>query len=308
MELIFNEQTNQYEYHGDLPEDTNTYYAEVFIKYFNILFQLYSEAFEVSEYSALMTLLAVRGIEDPGWDPYESTLNIVDSVRDIHGKVEDYVAQKNLQLWSYCHILEASEPYEKIMNLLSIINGKEYTTECFPANKRGNPQTPGQKIAKIKELSRKLAICPLEDIFDDLWDKQLRNSIFHSDYSFYGEYTRTRNPFREFTGKEINEKINKTLAYLDSMRAIHKNFISSYEEPCLVDLPKTFSGRQSEKARVIVRKKHGAVGIKDNYSIEELRKGFIPFRLGRFYDYEIELLNKDSELALLPAYDKSNHG
>jgi hypothetical protein len=65
-------------------------------------------------------------------------------------------------------------------------------------------------------------------------------------------------------------------------------------------VPKDFGGHPDEKAVTIVRKGHGLVGIKDNWTMEQLKRGYIPFRIGIFYPYEEKLLSKDPLLATLP--------
>ena len=300
MQFDYNNETGIFSYGEPLPGNCNKYYADSFIRYLNAFNKIFNAAFDKCEFSSLLTLFAVRGLEDPGWDPYKSSIEIINSVNKIYDKVDNYVAQKNLQLWVYGHIVEASEPYEKIANLLDVITGEPYIIRKFPLNSRGIAQTPGQKIRKISEKATKLGFLEIGDIYKEFWDKDLRNAIFHSDYSLYGEELRTHNPPKRYSAEDTNKLINFALAYFQVIDCLYKTHIEKYTESTVIKPHPGFCTSRNEMARVIVRDGHGAIGIKDNWTIEELRRGAIPYRIGRFYPEEVTLLDKDPELCILP--------
>jgi hypothetical protein len=300
--MIFNydEKTACFSYAEPVPEGCNKYFADSFIRYLNAFNKIFKSAFEKCEFSSLLTLFAVRGVEDAGWDPYESSKEIINSINENSNKIGNYIAEKNLQLWLYGHILEASEPYEKIANLLDILTGETYIAWKFPPNKRGVPQTPGQKIQQISDKSRKLGFLEIGDIYKEFWDKDLRNSIFHSDYILYGEELRTLRPLRIYTADDINKLINYTLAYFQVINYLYRWYIASYTESKVIKPHPSFITSRNEMARIIVRIGHGAIGIKDNWTLEELRRGHIPYRIGRFYPEETKLLDQNPLLSELP--------
>lgn len=300
MELKFDEVSQKWIYNMELLENCNEYYAEAYIKYFNILYQLYEKAFDVCEFSSLLTIFNVKGLEDAGWDPYESSKQIIRSIVETNDKIDDSITQKNLHLWIYGHIIEASGPYEKIMNFLNVISGEPYLAEQFPPNERGIPQFPKAKIKKIKNKLQELGFIKVGTIYEEIWDGELRNSIFHSDYSIYGGEIRTRSPLKVYTSEEISKKVNNALAYFEVIDSLQNFFISRYQESRVINVHRSCTPVPDEQAVVIVRDGHGAVGIKDNYSLEELASGAIPFRIGRFYPEELELLNNNPVLSQLP--------
>ncbi len=55
---------------------------------------------------------------------------------------------------------------------------------------------------------------------------------------------------------------------------------------------------------LIVRRGHGATGLKDAWSRQQIAAGKIPFRVGRFYADEMAMLEVDSELAFLSPHPR----
>lgn len=285
----------------EVPSDfNNNTYKEALIKYINIFDNLFTEAYEECEFEFLLTMLRVRGIQDAGWDPYETSIETIQSISKMSNNINEFFTQRNLRLWLYGHIVEATEPYEVIANLLYIVNGGRYSNERFPPHKSGRPKSPGARKNKIKQISNNIN---MEDIIiplDDIWDRNLRNAIFHSDYIIHGNEVRITSPLKKYENKEINDLINKALAYFESLQFLYHLYIKQYNEPKIINVHPDFSNDNQEKAVVIVRKGKGAVGLKDNWSKKEIKVGKIPFRIGRFYPDEIELLDKDHTRAILP--------
>lgn len=300
MIFKFDENTNTFLYGEELPKECNEFYADAFLRYLNYFYELFDKAFKVSEFSALLTIFGVKGIEDPGWDTYKSTIQIINSITIYNDNIKDFATQRNLHLWTYGHIMEASEPYEKIKNLLDIITGEQYSILKFPPNKKGIHQSPGQKINKIVQQAKSLGFNKIEEIYNEIWNRDLRNSIFHSDYSLFGEQVRIRKPTKIYEGQDINKIVNYAYAYFSVLDYLQNMFIKKYEEPTIIKPHPDFKTFDSEKSVVIVREDHGAIGLKDNWTLEQLSRGKIPYRIGRFYPNEIELLNSDPLLAMLP--------
>jgi len=204
----------------------------------------------------------------------------------------------------YGHIVEASEPYEILANLINVCEGGRFHVNNFP-NKVGGkyriPQSPSEKIDKLEEMASKIDMCncvfPLKDVFD----RDLRNAIFHSDYSLYEGEVRIRKPRKLYSHDEIMEIMNKGLAYFNAFVSIFNAYVRSYDEPKVIGVHKDFGGHPNEEAVTIIRKGHGLAGIKDNWTREELKRGHIPFRIGRFSRYETKLLKENRLLATLPA-------
>ena len=80
-------------------------------------------------------------MQDPGWDPYESSMVAIKSVLSVlRGKLNS-VADRHLALWLYGHIVEASEPYEFLGNLIDVSVGGKFKILRFPAKNGRIPVT-----------------------------------------------------------------------------------------------------------------------------------------------------------------------
>lgn len=281
----------------------NPVYKDSVIKYLNSLDPLFERAKETCEFEFILTLLRVSGLQDPGWDSYENTLEVFRCISKIKNKVREFKTIRHIYLLLYGHILEASEPYEILANLINVVSGGRFIIDNFPDKSRGKykiPQSPSEKIDKLKEMANSLnlgqAIFPLEDIFD----RELRNAIFHSDYSLYNGEVRIRKPVKSYSHDEINTILNKALAYHEAFSNLFFMYIRMYEEPKIIPVHPGFSNDPNEKAITIIRKGYGLVGLKDKWSKEELEMGHIPHRIGRFHRYEVKLLDGNRFLTILP--------
>lgn len=305
--MKFDTEKNQFYYVEEIPESTNKYYAEAFIRYYNAFYKVFLSAFNQCEFSSLLTIFGVRGIEDAGWNPYKSSVQIIQSLIEQNDNIKDYTAQKNLHLWIYGHVMEASEPYEKIMNFLDIITGEQFNALKFPPNKRGNPQTPGQKIKTIVDKAKKLSFSEIEDIYDEIWDRELRNAVFHSDYCLFGDEVRIRSPYKIYSQDEINKLVNYAYAYFQVIDELLKMFVGQYTEPTVIEPHPKFRTHKGEKALVMVREGYGAIGIKDNWTFEDIKRGMIPYHIGNFYPEESKLMEDNPMTALFPKRGESNY-
>lgn len=289
-----------------LPNGFAPIYKDLLIDYLNAFGPLFERAKKTCEFEFVCALLRVRGCSDPGWDSFESSQQIFKGFSLVEKKIKDFYILRHFDLLLYAHIVEASEPYEILANLINICKGKRFHMENFPAKIRGKkgkyiiPQSPSEKINKLNFMASEIhmtqSIWPLKDVFD----RDLRNAIFHSDYSLYQGEVRIKKPMKSYSNHEITKIMNKGLAYFNAFLTLFNGYISSYDKPKIISVHEDFSNDPDEKAITIIRKGHGLIGIKDNWTIEQLKSGRIPFRIGSFYPYEAKLLNKNPLLATLP--------
>ncbi len=271
-------------------------YSQAIEKYLNCLEPLFAKAQKKDEFHFILTLIRVKQLEDAGWDPFETIQDVFEGYSKIKGKIKhDGDSLAHYSLFLYGLIIEASELYEILANLLNIIEGKAYSVNNFPdsvlADGRRIPQNPLNKIASLKSRAKKHGIDL--SFFDEFVDNHLRNSVFHSDYNIYGKEVRINKPQpRIYSHQEVLTLINRAQAYYEVFIKVFYGNIGYYDEPTLIDLPESFSHKKGEKGVVIVRKGYGVTGIKDNYTEEEIKRGAIPFRLCRYLPYEHELLEK----------------
>lgn len=282
----------------------NPVYRDSLPKYSRCLGPLFEKARNKSEFEFICTLLRVRGVQDAGWDPWDTFLKIFDSLTRSAKKIRDFQTQRHLFLWLYGHIVEASEPYEIVANLITIIDGGRFNINNFPDTQRGKykkPQSPSEKIDKLVKIANKINMSDSIFPFQDVFDRELRNAIFHSDYALYrGEVRLPKGYGKVYSHGEIQTLINKALAHLNALKNLISGYIRSCQSPKIIPVHPEFSKVPQEQAITIVRKGYGLVGLKDNWSIDELKRGRIPFRIGRFLKYERNMLDKDPTLAVLP--------
>lgn len=287
-----------------LPRGIISEYKELFINYLNAFGPIFDRAKKTCEFEFILTLLRVRGCSGPGWDPFESSQQIFKASSYLENKIKDFYVSRHFNLLLYAHIVEASEPYEILANLINICEGKRFNADNFPDHQGKNnytrPQSPSEKIRTLDSMASKIgmsdSIYPLKDVFD----KDLRNAIFHSDYSLYMGEVRIKKPIKTYPNHEIIRIMNKGLAYFNALLTLFMGSIRSYDKPQIIPIHKGFGGHPDEKSITIIRKNYGLAGLKDNWTIEQLRKGHIPFRIGNFHSYEIKLLDKDPLLTTLP--------
>lgn len=276
-------------------------FLEALPRYMNLLDPAFDRAQRRCEFEFLLSLFRVRGLQDPGWDPYETTLEAIPVLVEAHSKIADPAASRHLELWIYGHILEASEPYELLFNLVEVAGGSHYAWGTnFPPKPSGVPQSPGEKIGRIQQAAEKAGVPSVAKPLCELWDRELRNAIFHADYSVYGGEVRILQPPRTYSHEEIITIVSRAIAYHGALASLYGWYIESYGEPKQIPTSPHFEGPRDLQWVVIVRDGHGAAGVKDAWTPEQIQAGKIPLRIGRFSPNEIEMLNKDPTLARLP--------
>ena len=286
-------------------EGRNTDHDEAAPRYLTALDSVFERAREQSEFEFIYTLLRVRGLQGPGWDAYETTLRAITAMRKLHEEIapadENFEAARHLQLWTYGHIAEASEPYEILANLLDIANGGRFLAWRFLPDSRGRPQPVGRKIEQLETLAAAVgeeqALTPLQEIYD----RRLRNAVFHADYTLHGGEVRLPAQGVTYNHEEVMRLINRALAYHDALSLLFRTAVSSYEGPAAIPVHPDFSADPDELATIIVREGHGVVGLKHSLTASEIAIGGIPWRVGIFTRDEVAALDADPELALLPA-------
>ncbi len=285
----------------------NPVYTESLLAYTAAGAPLFEAARERNEFDFILALLGIKRMEDAGWDAYANTLSIYRKIIPLIKRIEDFETSRHLTLWLYGHIVEASEPYEIAANLLRIISGGRFTNQNFPdvvigkgTNQRSKPVAPIGKIEALRGLAEQAGYPQCVSPFESVLDSNLRNAIFHSDYALYDGEIRIRRPQKIYTHDEIMSLINRALAYHETWNNLRTLFIGWYKEPKIIAVPQGFTDDPDEKAITIIRANHGVVGLKDNWTREEVAAGHIPFRIAKLRNYERKLLDSDPTRATLP--------
>ncbi len=281
-------------------------YLEALPKYLNCYEPVFSAAKSKSEFDFICTILSIGPSSDAGWDPFETTTTSIPKILEIIEHNQSSIASEHLLLWTYGHIIEASEPYELLYNMAIVAGGGRHNISNYPdiERKKGvnRPQTVGEKIQNLSSVADKKGFSEIVIPIKDAYDRDLRNSIFHADYSFFGSELRTRNPARQYSHEEKLTFVNKALAYLEALRIMREYHISYYKEPKEILCGEGFSNIPNERATIIVREGHGAIGLKHSWTRRQVKKGAMPWHIARFHTREeSQLFRKNPELAVLPA-------
>ncbi|UUX51599.1 hypothetical protein NUH88_07845 [Nisaea acidiphila] len=284
-------------------ESSHPSYLEALPRYLTAIDPVFVRAREVSEFNFLSSIFAVRRMQDAGWDPYETTQGAIAAIRSLrNGKMEGEVG-RHLTLWLYGHIVEASEPYEFLANLIAVTCGGRFESERFPPRPNGAPLSPSIKIERLAEQATEAGLPDVVVPMQEAWNRDFRNAIFHADYSLHGSEVRTIRPVHVYSHDEAMTLVNRAMACHEAITILRTANIESYAGPVIIPCDPRFSGNPGEMATVIVREGFGAVGIKDAWTEVEIARGCIPYRFGRFTYEEMQMLEENPALALLPAKD-----
>src|SRR5262249_6510893 len=144
-------------------------------------------------------------------------------------------------------------------------------------------------------------VTPLQEI----WDREFRNAIFHSDYSVHGGEVRFRKnglPVK-YDHDKVVTLVNRALAYFDALKFLRSLCIKSYTQPKAIPMHPENAAFPNEQAIVMVREGHGAIGLKSAWNLEQLQSGHIPWHFGHFSQEEMKLAGADPMRAFFPAKD-----
>lgn len=273
------------------------------IEYLNLLSPIFEAAKEKCEFEFIFTLLRVKGLEAPGWDAYDTTEDIVNKMRKIIDNTHSIRTNRYLSLWLYGHIIEASEPYHILANLLRVAAGNRYLVDNFPNKKRGNslkPISPGEKIKLIKNLSRKASLESNISPLTDIYNRELRNAIFHSDFTLYDNDFRIQSIKKVFPLMDYSSIVNKSFAYFTAFSTLVQAFIGDYDEPTTIKPHPDFATTPDELFITIVRKGTGVIGLTDVWLQSHIDMNKTVHLIGRFTKEESELHKNDPTILKFP--------
>lgn len=206
-------------------------------------------------------------------------------------------------MWLYGHIVEASEPYELLANLFDVAAGGRFSIDRFPRGRHGRPLSPGAKIERIAKAAHAVGLPQVETPLREIWDRELRNAVFHADYSFHGMELRLRHPLRIYTLENQLLLQNRGLAYHSALAMLDQCYRESYKEPFQIPVSPGFSHDPDEMATVMVKDGHGVIGLKDSWTREQIAAGKITFCLARFTPRDEALHLEDPARAHFPSED-----
>lgn len=277
-------------------------------EYLTLWEDLFQRARDVDEFQFILALLRFKGDAGPGWDTFDNTINAFEESMKAARKFRGRRGLSNTILWLYGHIVEASDHYEIIANMVNIAGGEPYRAYNFPKikNRRGGAreQYPNEKIIEIRKRCKRLNLKDYSQPFTEVLDKDLRNAVYHSDYSIYSGAVRFRNVDGyevEYDAESINKRINQAMTLHETIKNLLTGYTASYKEPKIIDVGLNFSPDKSMKAQVIVRKKYGVMALQQEPS------GSSGFALGIYRPGELERIKKGQYLLPRSRVDQLNH-
>jgi len=234
-------------------------------KYLEVFEPLFEAAEKVSEFDVILALLGIRGVQASGWDPFENTESVVEDLQKHQARLRHSV-KANVNLWAYAHVIESSENYELVANLLEIAQGGNFKI----ANHRSKQPTyknlrVADKIARLTSMAKGTAFESISDPFKDVFDSKFRNALYHADYSikdggvtFFGD-----DHYPTFYDRQhVIDLINKSLALHNVLHGLRKQFVGQYLEPKQVMCSPGFGRGKPFPVTLLVRRGHGVIGFK----------------------------------------------
>jgi hypothetical protein len=282
----------------EIIDGSHASYLEALPRYLTALDPAFERARAKSEANFIWSILAIRGMSDAGWDPYETTVGALNAIRKTYSSLDGEVAW-HLSLWVYGPAVEASEPYEFLANLIDVAAGGRFSIARFP-RRNGRPLSPQTKIERLEQWAQAARIPGVVIPMKEAWNREFRNAIFHADYALYGSEVRTIRPTRSYDHDEYLTLVNRALASHEAMKILRKYHIGSYTEPVRIPGDPEFGDGNFV---VMVRKGYGAIGLRDGWTTEEIEKGRIPHYIGRFTRAEQKMLRFNNRAVLFPALE-----
>jgi hypothetical protein len=280
-------------------------YLEALPRYLTGLDSIFAKARERDEAQLILSLLGVRGMQAEGWEPYDTTVEAIAAATRLHNETDDHLAARHLSLWIYGHIVEAAAPYDLLANLIKVAQDECARITWLP-DERGRALSPGRKIELIGCWAEEIGNLAARYLLAAIWHRELRNAVFHADYTLHGSEIRLVGDGAVLSLEEFAALCGRATAYHDAMIGLRRYYRGLYTEPKRVPAG-PISHVPDGALIVIVREGEGAIGLKHALTPAEQADGGIRFRYGKFFREEIEMLEADPHLALLPARPKGEN-
>jgi hypothetical protein len=207
------------------------------------LHALFETAKATDEFGFACTLMRVRGMEDPGWDPFAETHQLVTDLMTLISAPLVTYTKVRLGLLLYSHLTEVGSIYEILANLTRVVAGERYAIDPFldhyPRNRKGEPQflsTPG-KVRALKEMLDAIGRPAVGEALDWFLNASVRNAFAHADYTLHAESFRARSEWFEVGGLQrpevpltvLGDLLNRALAFYGEFMREHGEQRAGYK-------------------------------------------------------------------------------
>ena len=99
--------------------------------YTKLLDPLFKTAQDKDEFEFCCTIMRIRGLESPGWDPLTESFALIDQFLSLVKAPIDSTLRLRILLFIYCHITEIDDVYNVLANLGRVCLGERYSFNPF---------------------------------------------------------------------------------------------------------------------------------------------------------------------------------
>lgn len=202
----------------------------------NQLEELFQRAKARDEFEYACALLRIRGLEGPGWDPLEETNRLFSDMTRLLQAPLEAATKLRIGLFTYCHLIEVDAIYSIIENMLLARDGERCSAFPFgdlyrdqPRKYSRTPPSAARVVRFVIEHAVNSGASELGDVLKEMFNDQVRNSFFHSDYIFFDDEYRSREAEFESGGViQKSLKISELLEVMNRGYAFYQAFMGKY--------------------------------------------------------------------------------
>lgn len=161
---------------------------------------LFNRAREMDEFEYVCTLLRIRGLEDPGWDPLVESRQLSEDMLSTVAAPVRSAFRMRLLLLLYCHVTEMDDLYSIPANMLRVVAGERCVMSPFDGSLSPDGKAadkPFSKARRVRELALASGFQDVAELYNYFLINRVRNAFFHS------TYTLTQDAFHVTTGPGV---------------------------------------------------------------------------------------------------------
>lgn len=218
------------------------------------------------EFAYLHAILGINsGIEDPGWQPIEESRTFVYELVALINTPLHIHTKARLALVAYCHITEADFLYHDVFNLLLAADGQPVRVFNFTHKVRnGKPPSVNAKLTDIKATADRMEHSDITTMFDEIWQPDVRNAVFHSDYILFENELRIKHRMSQIAKiplEQVFDFLQKALHLFDAVLDVRAKGLRSFPKGYRITGRKSSQGRNLAAIDVTVDENGYACGF-----------------------------------------------
>ena len=235
-------------------------------EYIEIFEPLFDAAIGASEFNFVMSLLAFRGMSDAGWEPYENTVAVA---RQVHDEQDNFspLLRLNMNLWTYVNLIECSEHFELIANMVRTVKGEDYIIANHKDRNFVNLKVTN-KIARLAKIAKGTGFENIVLPFKETYNSRFRNAIGHGDYALKsgdrGGVTVSDDAGFPviFSHRETSDLVNRSLALHAVIAGLREHYVKSYQRSKVIKSSPGFGHGSPIDITIIAREDKGLLGFR----------------------------------------------